>query len=126
MIDAEKLRALVVYLGDPPFGGNHYVGSDYAIARMKEASASILTLVEERDRLTTPRPFEQWYEDHGNVLWHLMPICEPPFCGTPLDSNWPYFEGDEERLWWTQIPDAGAIDQRWNALTSASTNREAE
>jgi hypothetical protein len=32
-----------------------------------------------------PRPFHEWHEDHGNVLWWLWPIKEPPYIGTPLD-----------------------------------------
>lgn len=33
--------------------------------------------------------FEEWHEDDGNVLWWKFPIEEPPYCGTPLDANWP-------------------------------------
>ncbi|MGX4583348.1 hypothetical protein [Paenibacillus chitinolyticus] len=37
----------------------------------------------------TPRPIDEWHEDDGAVLWWAFPIEEPPFCGTPLDSDWP-------------------------------------
>ena len=33
----------------------------------------------------TLRPFAEWHEDHGNVLWWHFPICEPPYVGGPLD-----------------------------------------
>lgn len=36
-----------------------------------------------------PKPIDEWHEDYGDVLWWKFPIDEPPFCGTPLDSDWP-------------------------------------
>lgn len=47
------------------------------------------------------RPFDEWHEDIGNVLWWRLPVCEPPYVGTPLDSNWD--EEDEERMFWTPL-----------------------
>jgi hypothetical protein len=40
---------------------------------------------------TTPHPFkaELWNEDDGDVLWWKFPVEEPPYCGTPLDENFP-------------------------------------
>ena len=59
------------------------------------------------------RPFDDWCDEHGAVLWTYWPIVEPPWCGTPLDSDWP-FEPDvgEEpaeaedwsRLFWMPLP----------------------
>lgn len=37
----------------------------------------------------TPRPRDEWDEDDGNVLWWLLPVTEPPYCGTPLDDEFP-------------------------------------
>lgn len=31
---------------------------------------------------------EQWHEDTGPVLWWRLPVAEPPWVGTPLDSDW--------------------------------------
>ncbi|MNW45555.1 hypothetical protein D3C74_228220 [compost metagenome] len=43
-----------------------------------------------RDQLTeVPRPIDEWGEDYGDVLWWKFPIEEPPYCGTPLDADWP-------------------------------------
>lgn len=33
----------------------------------------------------TLRPFAEWHEDHGSVLWWRFPIAEPPYVGNPLD-----------------------------------------
>ncbi|MFD1776979.1 hypothetical protein [Paenibacillus rhizophilus] len=38
-----------------------------------------------------PRPIDEWHEDVGPVLWWTFPIEEPPYCGTPLDGDWPEY-----------------------------------
>lgn len=65
------------------------------------------------DRLHVPRTLDQWSDDDGDVLWHLMPICQPPWVGTPQDTEWPFAEEDEARLWWTRLPDCNEIHKRW-------------
>lgn len=45
------------------------------------------------------QPFDSWHEDIGAVLWWTFPVCEPPYCGTPLDDDWPF--DDDERPAWT-------------------------
>lgn len=35
------------------------------------------------------RPKDDWHEDMGAVLWWVFPIKEPPYCGTPVDTDWP-------------------------------------
>lgn len=47
----------------------------------------------------TPRPLEEWHEDCGDVLWWLFPVREPPYCGTPLCTNWPGYHTH-----WTPTP----------------------
>lgn len=37
----------------------------------------------------TMRPLDEWHDDVGAVLWWVLPICEPPWCGDPTDSEWP-------------------------------------
>ncbi|MED3549978.1 hypothetical protein [Cytobacillus praedii] len=44
---------------------------------------------QEIERLKMPRPIEEWGEDYGDCLWWSFPIVEPPYCGTPLDSDFP-------------------------------------
>jgi len=31
----------------------------------------------------------EWHGDIGNVLWWRFPIEEPPYVGSPLDTDWP-------------------------------------
>jgi hypothetical protein len=54
-----------------------------------------------------PFPFAAWHEDEHDVLWWRFPICEPPYVGSPLCSDWPFDAGDEEALKWTRfiVPD---------------------
>ena len=40
-------------------------------------------------RWAEARPLAEWHEDMDAVLWWRFPIEEPPFVGTPLDSDWP-------------------------------------
>jgi len=89
------------------------------------------------DDLHRPRPFCDWHEDLGDVLWWRMPIEEAPYVGSPLDhgriaegtinfpkkvgnawpfsapyGGWPFDETDERHLWWTPLPDAAVIDSQ--------------
>lgn len=86
-----------------------------------------------------PRPFYEWNEDHGEVLWWLWPIESKPYCGSPINlgytvkvdlgisssqvtfepieterrfqvGGWPFKDEDEHRLFWTPLPDADPID----------------
>lgn len=45
------------------------------------------------ERILTFRPRDEYGDDDRNVLWWRVPVEEPPFCGTPNDSDWP--EGED-------------------------------
>jgi len=75
----------------------------------------------EIDRLLTPRPYSEWHEDIGCVLWWMMPICEPPYCGGPDCSDWPYSTGED--LWWTPI-DGNAVQHRFDAALAVARGNE--
>lgn len=58
--------------------------------------------------LTTARPISEWDHEDGSVLWWKFPITEPPYSGTPNDSDWPGYHTH-----WTPIavpaaPEGGA------------------
>lgn len=78
------------------------------------------------------RPFSEWHEDHGDVLWWKLPINQAPYVGTPLDlgrsmkvvvqvgyeehdlpatntGGWPFDDDDEADLFWSPLPDARAV-----------------
>lgn len=56
-------------------------------------------------KLKEVRTLEEWHEDFGDVLWWTFPIEEPPYCGSPLDLDWPDYHTH-----WTPliIPEAPA------------------
>ena len=85
--------------------------------------------------LERPRPYCDYHEDRGDVLWWRIPICEPPYVGSTLDmgytipinvevagqtldtqrvqiGGWPFDESDERHLWWTPLPDAKRIEDQ--------------
>jgi hypothetical protein len=37
------------------------------------------------------RPISEWHEDMGDVLWWIFPLCEAPYVGSPLDTDWPNY-----------------------------------
>lgn len=57
--------------------------------------------------------FDEWHDDDGAVCWWLIEgwLGEPPYVGTPDDSDWPYDpdsgygEDIESRIGWTPLPD---------------------
>lgn len=48
------------------------------------------------------KPFAEWHDDDGAVLWTTLPVREPPYCGSPLDSEWPYDACGS--LYWLPLP----------------------
>jgi len=37
------------------------------------------------------RHIDEWHEDMGDKLWWKFPIIEAPYCGSPLDTEWPEY-----------------------------------
>lgn len=44
------------------------------------------------------RTVGEWNEDDGDVLWWKLPVCEPPYAGTPFDCDF-----DPSYTHWTPI-----------------------
>lgn len=45
-----------------------------------------------------PKPINEWCEGDRDCLWWSFPIAEPPYCGTPLDSDFPDYVTHFTRL----------------------------
>jgi hypothetical protein len=78
-------RALGMYYGadghaDHPCSDDEAVSEIEGLKRDAAESFEAHCLPSERD---------EWNEEDGNVLWWVFPICEPPYCGTPLDDDFP-------------------------------------
>ena len=54
---------------------------------------------DELARLTTPRPFYEWSDEDGTVLWWRL--GEPPYVGTTADADGRL---NHRELFWTPIP----------------------
>lgn len=67
-------------------------------------------ILEEWNKLHTLRPLDDWHEDDGPVLWHNLPISEPPYCGTPLDCDF----NDELYTHWSPMPNANVMQDRFD------------
>lgn len=50
-----------------------------------------------------PKLIEDWHEDVGPALFFDLPIEEAPYCGTPLDSDWPWSKN--AILYWVPLPE---------------------
>lgn len=55
--------------------------------------------IAEFQRTHTLRPLQEWHEDFGPVMWWLLPVQEPPYCGTPMDCSWPGYHTH-----WSHLP----------------------
>ena len=56
---------------------------------------------------------EKWHEDIGPVLWWDFPVEEPPYCGTPLDDDFPKYKTHFTEL---HIPDEVEQEQKWKII----------
>lgn len=58
---------------------------------LKRVNKELEQVKKERDNVIayyeTFHPIEEWREDYGCVLWWRFPIEEPPYCGTPNDTD---------------------------------------
>ena len=86
-----------------------------------DASDDIIGIVNQLDEPTKviAHLAEKWHEDIGPVLWWDFPVEEPPYCGTPLDDDFPKYkrhftelhipdEVEEEPKWVVKIEDTGS------------------
>lgn len=78
----------------------------WAEIRVPRGAASESLLSSARDFLliacrggVDARPLDDWHEDDGPALWWRFPVNEPPYAGTPLDSDWPGYHTH-----WTPLP----------------------
>jgi hypothetical protein len=49
-------------------------------------------------------PAEQWHEDDGPCLWWKFPIDQPPYSGSPLDSDWDGYYTHFTRIVCPELP----------------------
>ncbi|WP_313578604.1 hypothetical protein [Lacrimispora sp.] len=55
-------------------------------------------------------PFAEWGEEYGDCLWWSFPIEEPPYCGTPLDCDFPDYVTHFTRFSIPQLEFEGGVE----------------
>ncbi|MCH8326228.1 MAG: hypothetical protein IIB83_06685, partial [Bacteroidetes bacterium] len=51
-------------------------------------------------KFDTVRPYNEWHENFGPVLWWRFPINESPYVGSPRDTEWK----DDYYTHWSPLP----------------------
>ena len=67
------------------------IRSDKAIELIKKIDESESRQLDEPTKVIAHLA-EHWDEDTGDVLWWNFPVEEPPYCGTPLDDDFPKYK----------------------------------
>lgn len=89
---------------------------EYAVREYAEGAISgTALLISEIKKLDEPQKViahlaEKWHEDIGPVLWWDFPVEEPPYCGTPLDDDFPKYKTHFTEL---HIPDEVEEEPKW-------------
>ena len=63
---------------------------------LADQEAEKLVLVKENQKLANLGvfyPADDWHDELSDVLWWRFPIVEPPYVGSPLDTDWDYDAG---------------------------------
>ena len=66
-----------------------------------------------RTQKVKARLAKHWDEDLGDCLWWDFPVEEPPYCGTPLDDDFPKYKTHFTDL---HIPDEVEQEQKWKII----------
>lgn len=89
----------------------HEAWAEVRALRVAAAPPSAERILTQATASNALRPLDEWHEDDGPVLWWHWPIQEPPWVGTPLDSDWlVHEEGDAPprdipwRTLWCPLP----------------------
>ena len=81
---------------------------DYSLREFLEVCREVATALsavqEPVEREVFPRPLDSWHEDFGPVTWWKLPVEEPAWIGTPLDTDWPGYHTH-----WTPHPNIPAL-----------------
>lgn len=76
-------------------------------------SDRLLDLIDELASPVKAKLAKHWNEDLGDCLWWNYPIEEPPYCGTPLDDDFPKYKTHFTELY---IPDEVEQEQKWKII----------
>ena len=76
-------------IGIISFARNHRKECGVAASDFDHAIDVALTALCEKQEQLVARPYSDWGEDYGDVVWWNFPIGEALYVGTPLDASFP-------------------------------------
>ena len=79
------------------------VNQDHSKYQLYSLECIARELAVEVQRLRTLKHISMWHEEDGCVLWWNVPVEEPPWVGSPLDSEWKEIGSGYE--YWSPIPE---------------------
>ena len=100
-----SLREYMIFIRDntpktPALSRNRWDKESKAAHRERQAQiGNLYDAISIIHSMLVARPLELWNDDDGVVLWWVFPIQEPPYVGSPLDSEWPGY-----CTHWTPLP----------------------
>lgn len=99
----KKVKALEGY--NSAFSRDYEIGHD-------ECMDKVVLLIEQLDepQKVKARLAKHWDEDLVDCLWWDFPVEEPPYCGTPLDDDFPKYKTHFTEL---HIPDEVEEEPKW-------------
>lgn len=99
MPDRTELKRLVGVVADHIAKGTLFRAGFYSPAQIADFVREAVKDMQTLDSITQVIRLEEWRESDGPVLWWRLPVDEPPYVGTPVDSGWP-----GHHTHWTRIP----------------------
>lgn len=78
-------------------------------------SDRLLDLIDELASPVKAKLAKHWNEDLGDCLWWNYPIEEPPYCGTPLDDDFPKYKTHFTEL---RIPDEVEEEPKYSVMVA--------
>lgn len=80
--------------------------TELAVKRMRHQLSELRAeLAREQRRAIVFYPIDEWDEDIGDALWWKLPVVERPYCGSPLDDDWPGYHTH-----WSPLPSSEVIE----------------
>jgi hypothetical protein len=60
--------------------------------------------------------FDDWHEEDGDALWWRFPVSESPYCGSPIDTAWPFKLTNSKYLFWHRFPSGNDVHEIAKAM----------
>lgn len=82
-IDTQRREAML--------GRTKNFSSEYLVKTFHEIHNAYYLVKELVDKATVLRPISEWCEELDDCLWWKVPIDKPPYYGSPLNDDFPWY-----------------------------------